>query len=286
MEAFGIFEVDLWDARAFSEVLNEELIVVHKRIVVEGDWIVPCPGDTLIVAADIGDDVGELGEFVGLVLIELIWGWPGFSDNHTVGPIEGLPDGLGNEWRERMEHLEDLLEGALEEIGVFPEFFSFDEPVGVLVPDEIVDEVAGFSEAIMLDEMLEFLIGGIDLGANPIFAEISDFDLVGFGRVIIDDILNETGDVPDFVAEIATCHYLAGAESLVDTGGATSDEAEAECVRAVFADDFDWIDDVAFGLAHFLTFFIENHAVHVDIFEWNFVGDIEAEHNHAADPLE
>ena len=88
------------------------------------------------------------------------------------------------------------------------------------------------------------------------------------------------------VTEVAAGHNLASTEGLVNTGGATGDEAKTERVGAVFADNFDRVNDVAFGFGHLLTLFIEYHTVHVDIFERNVVGGIETEHNHAANPLE
>ena len=73
---------------------------------------------------------------------------------------------------------------------------------------------------------------------------------------------------------------------MVDAGGAGGDEAHAEGVGTVLGDDFHGVDDVAFGLGHFLAFFVENHAVEVDFMKWNIVGGVETEHDHAADPLE
>ena len=71
-----------------------------------------------------------------------------------------------------MKHDEDLLECGLEKRGVFPEFLAFNEPVGIFVPDEVVDEIACLCKAIVLDELLELFVGLIDLFANPIFAKV------------------------------------------------------------------------------------------------------------------
>ena len=35
-----------------------------------------------------------------------------------------------------------------------------------------------------------------------------------------------------------------------------------------------------------MAFFVKNHAVQIDIFERYIIGDIQTEHNHAANPLE
>ena len=146
-----------------------------------------------------------------------------------------------------MKHDEELLESLLDERRVFPELFTFDKPVGIAVPDEVVNEVAGFCEAVVFDELLEFLAGLVELVANPVFAEALAL-VVGIVWIFVDELLCEAGDVPDFVAEIAASDYLAAAEGLVDTGAAASDEAEAERIGAVLANDVEWVDNVTLGL--------------------------------------
>ena len=71
-----------------------------------------------------------------------------------------------------------------------------------------------------------------------------------------------------------------------EAGGAGAQDTDAEGVGAVFGDDFYGVDDVAFTFGHFLTFFIEDEAVEVNVFEGYFAGAVEAEHDHAGDPGE
>lgn len=66
----------------------------------------------------------------------------------------------------------------------------------------------------------------------------------GFRRVI-DDGLDEAGDVPEFVAEVAAGDDGVFGEGLVHAGGAAAEDAEAEGVGAVFGDEVDGVDDVA-----------------------------------------
>lgn len=47
-----------------------------------------------------------------------------------------------------MEQDEDVFEGFLEERDVFVDFLAFDKPIGVLVPDGVVEQFAGFGEAV------------------------------------------------------------------------------------------------------------------------------------------
>ena len=49
-----------------------------------------------------------------------------------------MPDGFGDERREWVKKGEDLFESGLEERDIFPEFFAFEEPVGVFIPDKII----------------------------------------------------------------------------------------------------------------------------------------------------
>ena len=130
--------VELGYRGCLGEVLNEQLIVGYELVVVKGNWVLVGTGDVLVVTADIRDDVDEFVEIGGAVAVDLVRLWPTLVDKHASGPAEVLPDGLGDKRRERMQHNKDLLEGGLEEWNVFPEFFAFDEPVGVLVPNKVV----------------------------------------------------------------------------------------------------------------------------------------------------
>ena len=119
---------------------------------------------------------------------------------------------------------------GLEEWDVFPELLTLKEPVGVFVPDKIIEQVTSFGEAITVKQFLNFPAGLIDLMANPVFAIVFEFGLGFFGGVVIDELLDEAGDVPEFIAEIAAGDNFARAEGLIDAGGATGDEAKPEGV--------------------------------------------------------
>ena len=119
---------------------------------------------------------------------------------------------------------------GLEEWDVFPELLALKEPVGVFVPDKIIEQVTSFGEAITVKQFLYFPAGLIDLMANPVFAIVFEFGLGFFGGVVIDELLDEARDVPEFIAEIAAGDNFARAEGLIDAGGATSDETEPEGV--------------------------------------------------------
>ena len=228
-------------------MLNEELVFINELIIDKGDWVATGTWKCLVVAADVGNDSDKLAELVGFLLVDLEWLWPVLRDDHAVGPAEALPDCFGDEWCEWVKHDEELLEGLLDERRVLPELFAFDKPVGIAVPDEVVDEVAGFCEAVVFDELLEFLAGLVELVANPVFAEALAL-VVSIVWIFVDELLREAGDIPDFVAEVAASNDLAATEGLVNACAAAGDEAEAERIGAVLANDVEWIDNVALGL--------------------------------------
>ena len=85
------------------------------------------------------------------------------------------------------------------------------------------------------------------LVANPVFAEALAL-VVGIVWIFVDELLSEAGDIPDFVAEVAASNDLAATEGLINACAAAGDEAEAERIGAVLANDVEWVDNVAFGL--------------------------------------
>lgn len=102
----------------------------------------------------------------------------------------------------------------------------------------------------------------------------------------IDEGLDEAGDIPEFITEIAAGDDGILGEGLVHAGGAAAENTEAEGVGAVFRNHVHRIDDVAFALGHFLAVSVENEAMEINFAEGNFTGDVKAHHNHAGDPGE
>ena len=228
-------------------MLNEELVFINELIIDKGDWVATGTWKCLVVTADVGNDSDKLAELVGFLLVDFEWLWPVLRDDHAVGPAEALPDCFGDEWREWVKHDEELLESLLDERRVLPELFTFDKPVGIAIPDEVVDEVASFCKAVVFDELLELLAGLVELVANPVFAEALAL-VVSIVWIFVDELLSEAGDVPDFVTEVAASNDLAATEGLVNACAAAGDEAEAERIGAVLTNDVEWVDNVALGL--------------------------------------
>ena len=82
----------------------------------------------------------------------------------------------------------------------------------------------------MVDELLELFVGLVEMVANPVFAVVVDSKmLVAFG-IFVDEALDETRDVPEFVAEIAAGNDTVFAESLVHAGGTTTENAKTKSI--------------------------------------------------------
>lgn len=45
-----------------------------------------------------------------------------------------------------------------------------------------------------------------------------------------------------------------------------------------------WVDNIALGFAHFLSFGIPNKGVTIDLLEWHLSGKSDAQQDHARDP--
>lgn len=178
-----------------------------------------------------------------------------------------------------MEHLQYHFESDFEEGNVLVDFLAFDEPVGIFIPDSGIEGLDGFGEAVAREIVFDFFLAGGEFATNPVFAHVvgrvgkfgagfnsasvDDFGVLFFGgdfdgdwavgMRFVDEGLDEAGDVPEFITEVAARNDGVFREGLVHAGGATTENAEAEGVRAIFRDELDWVNDVAFRFRHFLT---------------------------------
>ena len=113
VETLGVFWLDLWDAWSLGVVLKKKLDFVDELIVVESDWIAASAWEALEVASDVRHDKYKLFELLGPCGVKWKLLWPFLRDAHTLSPAERLPNGFSNEWREWVEHDENLLERGL-----------------------------------------------------------------------------------------------------------------------------------------------------------------------------
>lgn len=183
-----------------------------------------------------------------------------------------------------MEHLQNHLESDFEEGDVLVDFLAFDEPVGVFVPDSGIEGFDGFGEAVVCEIVLDFFFAGGEFAADPVFAHvvgrvgkfgasfdgagIDDFGILFFGgdfdgdRAVrmgfVDEGLDETGDIPEFITEVAARNDGVFGEGLVHAGGTATENAETEGVGAIFRDKFDRVDDVALRFRHFLAMSVKH----------------------------
>ena len=111
------------------------------------------------MTANVDDDIFEFVEFLDALSVDFVEFWPLLVNHHALGPAEGLPNCFRDKWSEWMKHDQNLFKRRLEQGGIFPELFAFEEPVGILIPDEVIKEIAGFSKAVIFEEFLKFLVG-------------------------------------------------------------------------------------------------------------------------------
>lgn len=300
---------DAADAGKFS---GEELIIVDEGIVAveEIPFFAFLGWEFLKKSADLGDNGDEIIELSSGDFVIFEASRPFGRNEETVGPAEGLPDGFGDERSERMEHLENHLEGDFEKRKILVDFLTFQKPVGVFVPDGGIENLNSFGEAIMLEIVLDGFFASGEFATDPVFTKvvgrirhlktglnlafvdnvgreflIQDFDSDrGVGVRFVNERLNEAGDIPEFVTEIATGNDGIFGEGLVHTGRAATKNTEAESVGTVFRNHVHGIDDVALALGHFLAVGVEDETVEIDFAEGDFTGDVETYHNHAGDP--
>ncbi len=261
---------------------DEELVVVDERIVVEEETPFLPLGrrrEALQGGTNLRDNRDEVLELFGRDRVELEPWRPRLDDELAFGPAEALPDGFSKERRKGVEHFEDRLKSDLEQGNVLVDLLTFDEPVGVFVPDDRIEGFDGFGEAIVGKVVFDLFFGGGELAADPIFTKVvgrvgklatsldgSFVDDRGvkfvrgnfesgktIGMRLIDHTLDKTSDIPEFVAEVATGDDRVLRESLVHTGGTATKNTETESVRAVLGDELNRVNNVAFRFRHFLT---------------------------------
>src|SRR5690606_23339371 len=95
---------------------------------------------------------------------------------------------------------------------------------------------------------------------------------------------DEAGNIPEFITEVTSGDNAVYAESLVLTRATAGNKAKAQSIRAVLGHQFHRVNNVPLAFAHFLAVLVEHHAMQVDSFKRYFIGNVEAEHNHASNP--
>ncbi len=149
-------------------IIDEGIITIEK-----GEFAtIDSAGKILDDAAGLGDDVDDTFEVLGGNRVEFKARRPARIDEKTISPAQTLPDSFGDEWGERVKHLENHLEGDFEKGNILVNLLTFDEPVSVFIPDSRGESLDGFGEAIFLEIIFDFFFALGEFATNPIFTNI------------------------------------------------------------------------------------------------------------------
>ena len=205
-----------------------------------------------------------------------------------------LPDLLRDERHERVQELERLDEDIAEDVlcvlarglivAVEAVLRQLDEPVAVVVPDEVVDLRGRDAELEGVHIVRDLADERIELRENPLVLEL---ELFGQLHVVDRQVHHhEAARVPDLVAEVAHRLALFDVETHVVARGVAGDEVEAQRVRAVLLGHLQRVDAVAERLGHLAALVVADETVDEDGLERLLLHLLHAGEDHARDPEE
>mmetsp|Transcript_498 Transcript_498/g.824 ORF Transcript_498/g.824 Transcript_498/m.824 type:complete len:496 (+) Transcript_498:478-1965(+) len=230
---------------------------------------------------------------------------PGRDHERVPRPGQLLPEHLGHVGHERVqqpqagvEHVHQDAPGHGGLVGAHAGLGGLDVPVGVLVPEELVDLAARVAQVVRIQ-------GGGDV-VGQLVAQRDDVllrqrqrgKLLGrhgaahregrplLRREVLQVAQDEAPRVPQLVGEVPVGLHLLHAERHVLAGGDARDQRVPQGVRAVLLQRVDGVDHVALGLGHFLPRGVAHQAVHVDHLKGGLAGELDAHHHHAGHPEE
>ena len=129
------------------------------------------------------------------------------------------------------EHLEGFPEDVLEALrrDYFVEASRKDYAIEMYQDGTLVDQSGTIPEgALELTLDIVTSVPTILDGGNPVPSNYYPY------TVFVHDALDKTGDVPEFVTEVAAGDDTVFGEGLIHAGGAAAEDAEAESIGAVF----------------------------------------------------
>ena len=198
-----------------------------------------------------------------------------------------MPEFFGDERHERRQQAQRALEdadqvaagcAAVARCRIEARLDQFEVPVAELAPEEVVDHMRGFVEAIGCERVVHLLRDTIEAREDPaVFQSLRwmkptplaassigarDARATACGPTIHEE---EASGVPDLVGKGAIALGAALGEGDVGTGRSHRGQREAHRIGAVLLDDLDRVDHVALGLRHLLAFGVAHQAVNVDL---------------------
>ena len=206
------------------------------------------------------------------------------------------PQLLGDERREWMQQLEDVVAhpgghrprlvlgraiGALQY-----RLCQLEVPVAEDVPHEAIGRSRRLVEPVGLDRLGDLACGLLGLVRDPAVERLLHRLRVEarHGDAMVH--LGEAAGVPELGREIPVALDALRRQLDVAALRGHGREREAQRVGAVFVDQLERIDDVAFRLRHLGAVLVAHQRVDVDGAERHLLHEMQAHHHHARDPEE
>ena len=169
-----------------------------------------------------------------------------------------LPDLFGEEGHEGMQHFQDVGQDVAQHLlRLFlgrlilagqTGLGQLDIPVAIGVPDEVVQLLCSHAQLVVFHVGGHFADDVVELMQNPLVLQLQLFgQLAPVDGQVHEE---ETGGVPDLVAEVPHGLALFREEPGVVAGAVAGDEVVTEGVAAVLVDHLQGVDAVAQALGH------------------------------------
>ena len=110
--------------------------------------------------------------------------------------------------------------------------------------------------------------------------------LIRWGLFIFEVHQTQSAGIPEFVNEVTIAFDPFFGHFYVTPLGGKGGQGKPEGISAIGVDDIQRVDDVALGLAHFLTLFVPHERVNVNVTKRHVSHKMDSHHHHSGDPEE
>ena len=124
------------------------------------------------------------------------------------------------------------------------------------------------------------------LGHDPFVDGVRDLRRIEIRARVAAVHFAEARGVPQLGREIAVGLDARGADAHVAALPGRQRQREAQRIGAVFVDQFQRVDDIAFGLRHLHALFVKDAGMDEDFVERHVVHHMQAHHHHPGNPEE
>ena len=163
---------------------------------------------------------------------------------------------------------------------------EFEMPVAKHIPHKAVGGVGGVVEAECFDGAGGLVDRPGSLAQNPAVERLAHLFRIEPGDTHAAIDLGKARGVPELGRKIAIALDAVGRHLDVAALRRHRRQREAQGVSAIFVDEVERVDHIAFRLRHFRAALVAHQRVNVDVAERDFVSEVQAHHHHPGDPEE